>query len=215
MHSLRTRKHVQPFIHVSFHCQARCFHCASSFLFLQPHGRPFAKNQPSPSHTSPSRYVSPASSDSLASGHLCMQAPASSTSGLWAPAPASSDSLVSGHLHMHYIHMYACTPNGLHKRGSGQEAILFLCTCLGDLASLARASDRADPEVCANALLTHAQERPAITPLHVCFHCRARCFHCASSSLILQPHVLRERRETELEREHGRSGSSNSSRHEV
>ena len=45
MHSLRTRKHVQPFIHVSFHCQARCFHCASSFLFLQPHGRPFAKTQ--------------------------------------------------------------------------------------------------------------------------------------------------------------------------
>ena len=110
---------------------------------------------------------------------------------------------------------YCCTPNCLHKRGSGQEAILFLCTCLGDLASLARAADRADPEVCANALLTHAQERPAITPLHVCFHCRARCFHCASSSLILQPHVLRERRETELEREHGRSGSSNSSRHEV
>ena len=83
---------------------------------------------------------------------------------------------------------YCCTPNCLHKRGSGQEAILFLCTCLGDLASLARAADRADPEVCANALLTHAQARPAITPLHVCFHCRARCFHCASSFLILQPH---------------------------
>ena len=49
MLSLRKRKHVQPFIHVSFHCQAKCFHCASSFLFLQPHGRPFAKNQPSPS----------------------------------------------------------------------------------------------------------------------------------------------------------------------
>ena len=58
---------------------------------------------PLPKHTSPSRYVSPASSDSLASGHLCTQAPASSTSGLWAPAPASSDSLASGHLHMHYI----------------------------------------------------------------------------------------------------------------
>ena len=53
---------------------------------------------PLPKHTSPSRYVSPASSDSLASGHLCTQAPASSTSGLWAPAPASSDSLASGHL---------------------------------------------------------------------------------------------------------------------
>ena len=50
---------------------------------------------------------------------------------------------------------YRCTPNCLHKRGSGQEAILFLCTCLGDLASLARA---------ANALLTQAQARPAITP---------------------------------------------------
>ena len=96
-----------------------------------------------------------------------------------------------GVLHMYIIVAgmdYRCTPNCLHKRGSGQEAILFLCTCLGDLASLARAADRADPEVCANALLTHAQERPAITPLHVCFHCRARCFHCASSFLILQPH---------------------------
>ena len=59
---------------------------------------------------------------------------------------------------------YGCTPNCLHKRGSGQEAILFLCTCLGDLASLARAADRADPEVCANALLTQTQARPAITP---------------------------------------------------
>ena len=44
---------------------------------------------PLPKHTSPSRYVSPASSDSLASGHLCTQAPASSTSGLWAPTQAS------------------------------------------------------------------------------------------------------------------------------
>jgi len=73
----------------------------SSFLFLQPHGRPFAKNQPSPSLSTQApaaTYVSPASSDSLASGHLCTQAPASSTSGLWAPAPASSDSLASGHL---------------------------------------------------------------------------------------------------------------------
>jgi hypothetical protein len=58
---------------------------------------------PLPTHTSPSRYVSPASSDSLASGHLCTQTPASSTSGLWAPAPASSDSLASGHLLMHHI----------------------------------------------------------------------------------------------------------------
>ena len=44
---------------------------------------------PLPKHTSPSRYVSPASSDSLASGHLCTQAPASSTSGLWAPTHTS------------------------------------------------------------------------------------------------------------------------------
>ena len=34
-------------------------------------------------------YVSPASSDSLASGHLRTQAPASSTSGLWAPTHTS------------------------------------------------------------------------------------------------------------------------------
>ena len=81
---------------------------------------------------------------------------------------------------------YCCTPNCLHKRGSGQEAILFLCTCLGDLASLARAADRADPE---GVQMLSLRKRKHVQPfIHVSFHCQAKCFHCASSFLFLQPH---------------------------
>ena len=81
--------------------------------------------------------------------------------------------------------MYACTPNCLHKRGSGQEATLFLCTCLGDLASLARAADRADPE---GVQMLSLRKLKHVQPfIHVSFHCQAKCFHCASSFLFLQP----------------------------
>ena len=131
----------------------------SSFLFLQPHGRPFAKNQPSPSLSTQApaaTYVSPASSDSLASGHLCTQAPASSTSGLWAPAPASSDSLASGHLHMHYIcvHTQLLAQTRVRTRGDLVSMYLSRGPCFSRKGCL--------PRSCAHALLTQTQARPAI-----------------------------------------------------
>ena len=142
---------------------------------------------PLPKHTSPSRYVSPASSDSLASGHLCTQAPASSTSGLWAPAPASSDSLASGHLctqapasstsglwapapassdslasghlHMHYIcvHTQLLAQTRVRTRGDLVSMYLSRGPCFSRKGCL--------PRSCAHALLTQTQARPAI---HTC-----------------------------------------------
>ena len=75
------------------------------------------------------------------------------------------------------------------ERERVRAAILFLCTCLGDLASLARPADRADPEVCSNALLAQTQARPAITPcvLPLSSQVFPFCFFLSDSAITWPP----------------------------